>query len=282
MTELNVDNKKISSNGVNLNIDDYGGNGRPVVLIHGWPLSGKSWGEQIQSLIGAGYRVITYDRRGFGDSDKPSDGYDYDTFATDLNVILEEMDLSGATLVGFSMGGGEVARYITKYGEEKLHSVVFAAAVPPYMAKIDNNPDGPLDDATADEMSSSLEADDSAFYKGFMEQFFSANGDGKSLVSDSQMADAIALTSKADKTAALGAMNAFATTDFRQDLQKVTIPTLVIHGSADAIVPFDNSGKLTHQQVNGSELHIVEGGPHGMNVSHADEFNQVLIEFLGK
>ena len=282
MSDLVVNSSLLGLKEVSVHVDDYGGEGRPVVLIHGWPLSGKSWSEQIESLKTAGFHVITYDRRGFGDSDKPSGGYDYDTFAEDLNGLLEKMDLRDVSLVGFSMGGGEVARYVGKYGEDRLHSVVFAAAVPPYLAKSDDNPNGPLSDELAGQMKSGLEADDAEFYKAFLNQFFSPNGDGNVMVNESQMADALALTAKADKNAALGAMNAFATTDFREDLKKVTVPTLVIHGDVDGIVPFDGSGKLTHEQVAGSELHVITGGPHGMNVSHKDEFNQALVTFLQK
>lgn len=280
MADSIVNSALLDFKDVSLHVDDYAGDGRPVVLIHGWPLSGKSWSEQIQPLLSAGFHVLTYDRRGFGDSNKPSSGYDYDTFADDLNGILEQKDLHDVTLVGFSMGGGEVARYIAKYGEDRLRSVVFAAAVPPFLAKTDDNPDGPLDDAAASAMSTSLEADDTEFYEGFLQQFFSPNGDGNVMVSDAQLAAALALTAKADKIAALGSMKAFASTDFREDLKQVTVPTLVIHGDADAIVPFNSSGKLTHQQVAGSELHVIAGAPHGMNVSHADEFNTALISFL--
>lgn len=282
MTELKVNSALLGLKEISVHVDDHGGDGRPVVLIHGWPLSGKSWSEQIQTLLGAGFHVITYDRRGFGESDKPSSGYDYDTFAEDLNGLLESMDLHDVSIVGFSMGGGEAARYIAKYGEERIHSVVFAAAIPPYLNKTDDNPDGPLDEATVTQMTEGLQADDTAFYKGFLEQFFSANGDGNVLISEQQMADAVALCAQADKDASLASMAAFATTDFRDDLTKITVPTLVIHGDADAIVPFDGSGKLTHEQVAGSELHVIANGPHGCNVSHADEFNTALIDFLKK
>jgi non-heme chloroperoxidase len=282
MPELKVNSTLLGLKGVNVHVDDHGGQGRPIILIHGWPLSGKSWSEQIQALLNSGFHVITYDRRGFGSSDKPSSGYDYDTFSEDLDGIMEQMELKDASLVGFSMGGGEVARYISKYGQDKLHSVVFAAAIPPYLLKSDTNPDGPLDVASATQMEDGLKADDKVFYEAFLKQFFSANGDGNVLVSDEQMADALTLAYQADKNAAIGSMEAFATTDFRADLAKITIPALVIHGDSDGIVPINGSGKLTHEQVTGSELHIIVGGPHGINVSHASEFNQALINFLNK
>ncbi|GAB3461870.1 alpha/beta hydrolase [Kineococcus endophyticus] len=262
----------------NLHVDDTGGNGRPVVLIHGWPLSGESWSEQVPALAAAGYRVLTYDRRGFGRSDKTRSGYDYDTLAEDLHALLEQLDLRDVTLVGFSMGGGEVARYVSNHGTGRLHSVVFAGAVPPYMAKTDDNPQGPLTKELADEMEAGLKADEASFYDGFVTGFFSVDGVLK--VTEAQRQDAIALTKQADHTAALKAMESFGTTDFRGDLPKVTVPALVIHGDSDAVVPLEGSGALTHAAVPGSRLHVVAGAPHGFNVSHAEEFNRVLLEFL--
>ncbi|MBF5082349.1 alpha/beta fold hydrolase [Quadrisphaera sp. INWT6] len=265
---------------INLHVDDTGGTGRPVVLLHGWPLSGESWSEQVPALAEAGYRVITYDRRGFGRSDKPSSGYDYDTFASDLHTLLEKLDVEDATLVGFSMGGGEVARYFTKYDPQRLRSVVFAAAVPPYMAKTEDNPDGPLTPELAEEMESKLKDDEATFYDGFVTAFFSVDGELK--VTEAQRQDALALTRQADKKAALKAMEAFGTTDFRQDLTHVNIPTLVIHGDGDGTVPFEGSGARTHQAILGSKLHVIAGAPHGCNVSHASEFNRVLLDFLAR
>lgn len=280
MADITVNSRMLGLKGVSVHVDDYGGEGRPVVLIHGWPLSGKSWSEQIQPLLDAGFHVISYDRRGFGDSDKPSTGYDYDTFTEDLNGLLDQLDLRNVSLVGFSMGGGEVARFVATYGESRVHNVVFAAAIPPYLMQTKDNPDGPLKQASADKMTEELQADPANFYKGFLEQFFSPNGDGNVLISDQQMSEALALCNQADTQAALGAMKAFTTTDFRDDLLKITVPTLIIHGDADGIVFYDGSGKITHDTVVGSQLHVIEGGPHGINVSHAKEFNQVLIDFL--
>lgn len=263
-----------------VHVEDSGGPGRPVVLIHGWPLSAESWSEQVGPLTDAGYRVVAYDRRGFGRSDKPSKGYDYDTLADDLDSVLSELDLHDATLVGFSMGGGEVARYITRHGQDRLHSVVFAAAVPPYLLKSDDNPDGPLTEEAAAEMSAGLESDRTTFFDGFTQGFFSAGGELK--VTEEQRQEAIVLCHQSDQTAALGCMKAFATTDFREDLPKVTVPTLVIHGASDATVPFEGSGKRTHEAIAGSELVVVADAPHGLNVSHADEFNTALLSFLQK
>jgi pimeloyl-ACP methyl ester carboxylesterase len=264
----------------NLHVDDTGGSGRPVVLIHGWPLSGESWSEQVPAFSEAGYRVVTYDRRGFGRSDKPSHGYDYDTLTEDLHTLLEALDLNDVTLVGFSMGGGEVARYFTKYGTERVHSVVFAAAVPPYLLTTEDNPEGPLDKEAADGMEQGLKDDEAAFYDEFTTGFFSVDGEIK--VTEAQRQDALRLALQADKKAALGCMEAFATTDFRDDLPKVTVPTLVIHGDGDGTVPFEGSGARTHRAIAGSELHVVTGAPHGFNVSHKDEFNRVVLDFLGR
>lgn len=265
---------------VNLHVDDTGGSGRAVVLIHGWPLSGESWSEQVGALSAAGYRVITYDRRGFGRSDKPKSGYRYDTFAEDLEAVLKAQNVQDATLVGFSMGGGEVARYVEKFGEGRVHSVVFAAAIPPYLMHGPNNPDGPLTAEAAGGMAAGLTADSDGFYDEFITTFFSANGD--LVVTEQQRQDALALAKQADKLAALESMTAFGTTDFRDDIKKITVPTLVIHGDADAIVPFEGSGARTHQAIAGSELHVIAGGPHGINVSHASEFNEALLAFLAK
>lgn len=265
---------------VRLHVEDTGGNGRPVVLIHGWPLSADSWKAQVPVLKEAGYRVVAYDRRGFGRSDKPADGYEYDTLADDLAGVINDLDLQDVTLVGFSMGGGEVARYIARHGEQRLHSVVFASAVPPYMLKTDDNPEGPLTPAKADEMKQGLERDRDTFFDGFTKDFFSANGELK--VSEKERQEAIALCRQSDQTAALGCMKAFGTTDFREDLKKVTVPTLVLHGDSDGTVPYEGSGKRTHAAIAGSEAVVLKDAPHGCNASHAEQFNVALVAFLAK
>jgi len=280
MPDVTVNSRLLGLKELNVHVEDTGGEGRPVVLVHGWPLSGTSWKEQVPALANAGYRVITYDRRGFGESDKPLTGYDYDTLTDDLFGLLEALDVRDATLVGFSMGGGEVARYVAKYGEDRLRSVVFASAIPPKLMKTPDNPDGPLEAAQAAQMVADLTKDEDAFYDGFMTQFFSANGDGNVLVSEEQRLEALTLCHQASKAAALQAMQAFGTTDFRDDLPLVTVPTLVIHGDSDGIVPFEGSGKRTHEAIPQSHLHVIAGGPHGVNVSHADEFNDELLKFL--
>jgi len=276
MTEVTASSGLLKS--VKVHVEDSGGSGRPVVLIHGWPLSGESWGEQVSALSAAGHRVVTYDRRGFGRSDKPSKGYDYDTLAEDLHSVLTELDLRDVTLVGFSMGGGEVARYVSAHGEERLHSVVFAAAVPPYMLQGDDNPDGPLTEDAAGAMEQGLRSDRDSFFDQFTTGFFSAGDQLK--VSEEQRQDAIRLCHQSDQTAALGCMEAFGTTDFREDLPTITVPTLVIHGDSDGTVPFEGSGQRTHQAIAQSELVVLAGAPHGCNVSHAAEFNDALLDFL--
>jgi len=280
MSDVTVNSRLLGLKEVDVHVDDHGGDGRPVVLIHGWPLSGESWNEQIEALTGAGLRVITYDRRGFGRSDKPKTGYGYDTLADDLAGLIEALDLRDASLVGFSMGGGEVARYIATHGEDRLRSVVFAAAVTPMMMNVPGNPDGPLEKSKAAEMTTQLTTDQDAFYDQFTKDFFSPNADGNLLVSEQQRQDALRLAHQADKTAALEAMQSFGISDFRDDLKAVTVPALVIHGDADGIVPFPGSGRRTHEAIPHSELVVVPGAPHGLNVSHKDAFNAALVDFL--
>ncbi len=263
---------------VHLHIEDSGGTGRPVVLIHGWPLSAQAWELQVSVLQAAGYRVVAYDRRGFGRSDKPSSGYSYDVLADDLQRVLDQCGLQDVTLVGFSMGGGEVARYVARHGESRLRSVVFAAAVPPYLMQSADNPEGPLTPEKAQQTKHALEQDRGAFFEQFTRNFFSANGVLQ--VSESQRSEAVALCLQSAQQAALACMEAFDTTDFREDLKKVTVPTLVIHGEADAIVPIEGSGQRTHRAVPHSQLVRVSGAPHGLNVSHAQAFNDALLSFL--
>jgi pimeloyl-ACP methyl ester carboxylesterase len=268
----------VNTDAVSLHIDDSGGSGRPVVLIHGWPLSAQAWEPQGSVLRAAGYRVVAYDRRGFGHSDKPESGYGYDTLADDLQSVLDQCALQDVTLVGFSMGGGEVARYIARHGESRLHSVVFAAAVPPYLMRTADNPEGPLAPDKALQMTKALQEDRGSFFELFSKDFFSANGVLQ--VTEVQRAAVVALCQQSAQHAALACMDAFGTTDFREDLQRVTVPTLVIHGEADAIVPLEGSGLRTHRTVPHSQLVTVKGAPHGLNVSHAQAFNEALLSFL--
>ena len=280
MSDIKVNTQLLGLKDVKLHVEDTGGGGRPVILIHGWPLSGASWKQQVPELSQAGFRVITYDRRGFGNSDKPVTGYGYKTLAEDLSGIIEALDLRDITLVGFSMGGGEVAQYIADYGESRLHSIVFAAAITPMMMKLPNNPEGPLELTKATKMTLDLTTDSDAFYDDFTKQFFSANADKNILVSEAERQEAITLCKQASKVAALEAMQAFGLADFREDLKKISVPTLVIHGDADGIVPFLGSGARTHQSIPHSQLHVIKGGPHSINASHANEFNSALVKFL--
>ena len=276
MSEIEVNTRFLSKVGVY--VHDSGGSGRPIVLIHGWPLSNESWNSQFPALAEAGYRVVAYDRRGFGGSDKPGGGYNYDTLTEDLDGLLTELDLSDVTLVGFSMGGGEVARYVAKYGQERIRSVVFASAVTPYMMQTEDNPEGPLTKEHAEKMTADLTADRNTFFDQFATQFFSVNGVLR--VTEAQRQEAIGLCMQSDQKAALACMASFGTEDFRGDLPTITVPTLVLHGDGDAVVPFDGSGARTHAAIADSELVVLAGAPHGCNVSHAVEFNAALLAFL--
>jgi non-heme chloroperoxidase len=271
----------VSNGDVEIHYEDSGGSGRPVVLIHGWPLSGASWSDLSPVLEGEGYRVITYDRRGFGQSAKPGEAssYDYDTLTGDLDALVTELDLQDASLVGFSMGGGEVARYVGTHGEDRLHSIVFAGAIPPCLLKDDDHPDGALDLDTVAGMQGQLRADPPAFFDEFTTNFFSANGQLK--VTEEQRQEALGLAAQADVHAAAECIRSWVS-DFTGDLAKVTVPTLVVHGDSDAIVPIEVSGRRTHEAVSGSELVVIEDGPHGINTSHADEFNAAVVAFLAR
>jgi pimeloyl-ACP methyl ester carboxylesterase len=266
-----------NGNSIELHYEDYGA-GKPVVLIHGWPLSGRSWERQVPALVGGGYRVITYDRRGFGDSSQPWGGYDYNTFAADLDRLLQHLDLREATLVGFSMGGGEVVRYLGAYDSDRVAKAVLAAAVPPYLYRSADNPAGALDDNAIAGFQASVESDRLAFLDQFTSGFFTADGQLK--VSEAQREYARDIAAFASPKGTLDCINAFGRTDFRGDLAKVTVPTLVIHGDSDAIVPFEASGKRSAEAIAGSELVVIKGGPHGINATHAVEFNQALLDFL--
>ncbi|WP_433796678.1 alpha/beta fold hydrolase [Actinoplanes sp. CA-252034] len=263
--------------GVEIHYEDFG-TGDPVVLIHGWPLSGRSWEAQIAPLVEAGKRVVTYDRRGFGQSGQPWGGYDYDTFAADLDALLTTLDLTGVTLVGFSMGGGEVARYLGAYGSARIARAVFAAAVPPYLYRSDENPGGGLDDATIKGFQDGVVADRIAFVDGFARNFFTAGGTPK--VSESQVRYAQELAHVASAKGTLDSIAAFSYTDFRPDLARIDVPVLVIHGDSDAIVPFEVSGARTAETVPGARLVVIKDGPHGINASHPVEFNRALIDFM--
>jgi pimeloyl-ACP methyl ester carboxylesterase len=265
---------------IDLYYTDHGA-GAPVVLIHGWPLSGRTWEKQVPALIEAGHRVITYDRRGFGRSSQPWGDYGFDTLAADLDALLTALELTGVTLVGFSMGGGEVARYIATYGTERVAAAVFAGAVPPYIRKTDDNPDGWLDDATVAQFRDGVRSDRIAFLDGLFTQYFGV-GERTDLVSEAMRAYHVDLAAAASPKATLDCIESFAHTDFRADMAKVTVPTLVLHSDADALVPFEASGKRTHELVADSRLALVADAPHGFNTTHAEEFNEALVGFLAR
>ncbi|MDX2374202.1 alpha/beta hydrolase [Psychrobacter sp. PP-21] len=255
------------------------GTGKPVILIHGWPLSGRAWEAQLPALVEAGYQVITYDRRGFGQSSKPWNGYDYDTLAEDLKGLMEALDLQDATIVGFSMGGGEVARYLGKYGSERVSKAVLASAVPPYLFKADDNPDGGLEESDIQGFLDGVSDDRIAFLNDFTKNFFTPK-DGKLLVSKPMRLYNRDIAAFASAKATFDCVKSFSYTDFRDDLKAFDVPTLVIHGDADQIVPIEASGERSHDMIADSRLHVIEGGPHGINVTHSEEFNKALIAFL--
>lgn len=263
---------------VALHVDDTGGDGRVVVLVHGWPLSGESWSKQVPALTDAGYRVVSYDRRGFGRSDKPEDGYDYDTFAGDLDAVLTALDLTDVTLVGFSMGGGEVARYVGTRGQDRVRAAAFVAAVPPFLFRSDDNPEGGVDEDLVAGMQGGIREDREAFFTGFAKGFFSAGDDLK--VGQDDLDEFLRLERQARLEGVLACIDAFARTDFRADLARITVPTLVLHGDSDAVVPIEVSGDRTAREVPGATKVVVEQGPHGLTASHTDETNRALLAFL--
>ena len=271
-------NKNLASDEeVNLSYKDYG-SGRPVILIHGWPLSKEMWEYQIEPLVEAGLRVIKYDRRGFGKSSKPWGKYDYDTLAGDLNAIMEELDLLDAVLVGFSMGGGEVVRYLSRYGSRRVSKIVLVSSVTPYLLKTADNPDG-LDESVFKEMLDQIGEDRIAFLDDFGKQFFGVNlvshPVSAPLLDYYRMLAAVAAP-RATKQCAI----AFAQTDFRQDVQAINVPTLVIHGDADKTVPIKASGARTAHMIPGSQYMVYDGAPHGLFYTHKERLNQDLISFI--
>jgi non-heme chloroperoxidase len=256
------------------------GGGAPVVLIHGWPLSGRSWDRQVLALVEAGYQAVTYDRRGFGYSAPTWDGHDYDTIASDLHALLTHLDLSGVTLVGYSAGGGAVARYISNHGTARVAKAVLASSVTPFLHVTEGNPEGGLDDGTIAHFEAGIRADRPGFVDQFLTLLYSAGG--KSTVSEAQRLFGRDQANLASARATLTGPSQFGRTDFRPDLEKFDVPTLVIHGDSDAVVPFHVSGRRSAAAITGSELVLIEGGPHGIIVSHADEFNAALLDFLAR
>lgn len=268
---------KENSGSIDLYYEDHGA-GKPVVLIHGWPLSGRSWERQVAALLDAGYRVITYDRRGFGYSSKPTVGYDYDTFAEDLHKLVTKLDLRDVTLVGFSMGGGEVARYLGKHGSERVARAAFMAAVPPYLLKAPDNPEG-VEAGVFDGIRKALAADRPAFLSKFLSDFYNVDTLRGKRVSEEVVRHSWNIAASASPRGTLDCVAAWGT-DFRKDLQRIDVPTLVVHGDDDRILPLAATGKRTRDLVKGSRLVVVEGGPHGLNWTHAEKVNRDLLDFL--
>jgi pimeloyl-ACP methyl ester carboxylesterase len=266
-----------NSTPIELYYEDHG-SGKPVVLIHGRPLSGASWEKQVAALLAAGHRVITYDRRGFGKSSQPATGYDYDTFAEDLHKVVTALDLHDFALVGFSMGGGEVARYIGRYGTDRVRKAVFMAAVPPFLLKTADNPNG-VDASVFDGIKQGIAADRPAFLAQFLANFYNVDVLGGKQISDEVVRLSWNIATGASPKGTLDCVTAWYT-DFRKDLPKVDVPTLVIHGDADRILPIEVTGNRTQQIIKGSRLVVVKGGPHGLNWTHADQVNSELVNFL--
>jgi pimeloyl-ACP methyl ester carboxylesterase len=266
-----------NSGSIDLYYEDHG-SGKQVILIHGWPLSGRSWEKQVPVLLAAGYRVITYDRRGFGDSSKPTSGYNYDTFAEDLHKLVTKLDLRDAALVGFSMGGGEVARYLGTYGSERVRKAAFLASIPPFLLKTSDNPGG-VDGSVFDGIKAGITADRLAFLTAFFANFYNVDVLGGKRVSEQAVQFSWNVAAGASPKGTLDCVSAWLT-DFRKDLARIDVPTLVVHGDADRILPIDATGKRTHELVRGSRLVVIEGGPHGLNWTHADQVNRELLDFL--
>ena len=275
MSFINVG--KENSAGVDLYYEDHG-KGNPVVLIHGWPLSSASWEKQVPALIDAGYRVVSYDRRGFGYSSKPATGYNYDVFADDLNKIMTKLDLRYATLVGFSMGGGEVARYLGKYGSDRVSKAVFISAIPPFLLKTPENPEG-VDGDIFNKMKQALMADRPAFLTQFFYNFYNVDLLKGKKVSDEVLQSSWNTGVMASPIGTLECVTSWGT-DFRRDLESINVPVLVLHGGADRIVPYASSGKRMRGFIADCHLEMIEDAPHGMNWTHVEEINQQLISFL--
>ena len=257
------------------------GTGKPVLLIHGWPLSGASWERQTAALLASGHRVITYDRRGFGRSTKPSIGYDYDTLATDTYKLIEALDLHDVTLVGFSMGGGEVARYLGKYAEPgRVAKAVFMSSVAPALRHSGDNPEG-VDPKVFEGIKQAIEADRYAFLDTFLKNFYNKKLVGGTNISDEAIHASFNIGTASSYYAMLNCVDAWLE-DFRADIAQIKIPTLVIHGDSDQILPIDATGKRTAALIPGAQFHVVAGGPHGLNWTHATEVNKVLLEFIAK
>lgn len=256
------------------------GKGPPVILIHGWPLSGDMWEYQTLALLEAGYRVITYDRRGFGQSGHPADGYDYDVFADDLAAVIDHVGAPRVSLVGFSMGGGEIARYLARHGSAKVDRAALVASVVPYLLKDDSNADG-VDQSVFDQMKMQIREDRFAFLQSFAKSFYGIGLVSKP-VSGAMLDWTFALAIMASPKATIDCVDAFGQTDFRPDLAAFDIPTLIIHGTSDKTVPIDAAGRAAAAGIPGAELIEYDGEPHGLFATAAERLNGDLLAFLGR
>lgn len=270
---------KENSANIELYYEDHG-SGDAVVLIHGYPLSGASWERQVAALLEAGHRVITYDRRGFGNSSHPTTGYNYDTFAADLSKVVTYLKLRNFALVGFSMGGGEVARYIGKYGSKGVSKAVIIGGVPPYLLKTSDNPDG-VDGTVFDGIRKAVVADRYAFFTDFFKNFFNTDVHLGKRISEAAIQANWNLAASASATASAACVPTWHE-DFRKDVARINVPTLVIHGEADRIVPIQAAGARTAKLIKGARLVTIKDGPHAVGWTHAEEVNAELVSFLGK
>jgi pimeloyl-ACP methyl ester carboxylesterase len=266
-----------NSGSIDLHYEDAG-SGPPVVLIHGYPLSGRAWDKQVPVLLEAGHRVITYDRRGFGASSQPTSGYDYDTFAADLRTLMDELDLDEATLVGHSMGTGEVTRYLGNYGSARVARAVLVSPIPPFLLQTGDNPEG-LPASLFEGFIHTAKADTPAWMKGFLDSFYNVDVLGGTLVSDQAFQASWNIATVASAIAAVACIPTWET-DFRDDLPEIDVPVLVVQGDADRILPFVNTGKRLPDLIKDIKLTVIEGGPHAISWTHADQVNQALLAFL--
>jgi pimeloyl-ACP methyl ester carboxylesterase len=266
-----------NSASIELHYEDHG-SGPPVVLIHGYPLSGRAWDKQVAALLEAGHRVITYDRRGFGQSSQPASGYDYGTFAADLNTLMETLDLRGATLVGHSMGTGEVTRYLGTYGSGRVRNGVLMSPIPPFLLQTDDNPDG-LPGSLFDGFVQAAAADTPAWMKGFLDNFYNIDVLGGTLVSDQAFQASWNIAAAVSATAAVASITTWQT-DFRDDVSRIDVPMLVVQGDADRILPFPNTGNRLPGLIKDMQLVVIKGGPHAIAWTHTDQVNKALLAFL--
>ncbi|MBA3343390.1 MAG: alpha/beta hydrolase [Gemmatimonadaceae bacterium] len=268
---------KENSASIDLYYEDHGA-GSPVVLLHGWPLSGASWEKQTAALLAAGHRVITYDRRGFGRSSKPSIGYNYDTFAADLDAVLTALNLTNVNLVGFSMGSGEVTRYIGKYGTKRVRKAVLIGTLGPYLVKAADNPEG-VDVSVFAGIKGAIAADRPAFLIEFLRNFYNFDVTGGKLVSERVLEDNFNVATGASAIGTLACVDAWIE-DFREDLPRNDVPTLILHGDADRILPPDATSRRQAKMIKGAKLVELPGGPHGVLWTHASQINSELVSFL--